>query len=144
MCGEDADFDVADLRKHARYEGGYFDQHATIRAFWQVLADLEPKEKKAFLKFVTSCSKPPVGGFQHLTPPLTIRFVTEEVSAEENQSVHIRQVFGSMFGIGKDKTRLPTSSTCFNLLKLPAYKKKSTLKEKLRYAINSGTGFELS
>ncbi|KAL1929562.1 hypothetical protein VTP01DRAFT_1700 [Rhizomucor pusillus] len=40
--------------------------------------------------------------------------------------------------------RLPTSSTCFNLLKLPAYTKKSILKEKLRYAIHSNSGFELS
>jgi len=40
--------------------------------------------------------------------------------------------------------RLPTSSTCFNLLKLPNYQKKSTLREKLRYSINSNTGFELS
>ena len=40
--------------------------------------------------------------------------------------------------------RLPTSSTCFNLLKLPNYQKKGTLKEKLRYAISSNTGFELS
>lgn len=40
--------------------------------------------------------------------------------------------------------RLPTSSTCFNLLKLPNYQHKSTLREKLRYAITSNTGFELS
>ncbi len=40
--------------------------------------------------------------------------------------------------------RLPTSSTCFNLLKLPNYQKKGTLREKLRYAITSNTGFELS
>nr|XP_006818077.1 PREDICTED: ubiquitin-protein ligase E3B-like [Saccoglossus kowalevskii] len=40
--------------------------------------------------------------------------------------------------------RLPTSSTCFNLLKLPNYQKKSTLREKLRYSITSNTGFELS
>ena len=40
--------------------------------------------------------------------------------------------------------RLPTSSTCFNLLKLPNYHKKSTLREKLRYSISSNTGFELS
>jgi hypothetical protein len=40
--------------------------------------------------------------------------------------------------------RLPTSSTCFNLLKLPNYQRRSTLKEKLRYAITSNTGFELS
>ena len=40
--------------------------------------------------------------------------------------------------------RLPTASTCFNLLKLPNYRKKATLREKLRYAISSGAGFELS
>jgi len=40
--------------------------------------------------------------------------------------------------------RLPTSSTCFNLLKLPNYSKKGTLKERLRYAITSNSGFELS
>ena len=41
-------------------------------------------------------------------------------------------------------TRLPTASTCFNLLKLPNYQKKRTLKEKLRLAIQCNTGFELS
>lgn len=40
--------------------------------------------------------------------------------------------------------RLPSSSTCFNLLKLPNYQKKSILRDKLRYAISSNTGFELS
>ena len=40
--------------------------------------------------------------------------------------------------------RLPTSSTCFNLLKLPNYSKKSILRDKLRYAISMNTGFELS
>lgn len=40
--------------------------------------------------------------------------------------------------------RLPTSSTCFNLLKLPNYQRKDTLRDKLRYAISSNTGFELS
>jgi len=42
------------------------------------------------------------------------------------------------------QNRLPTSSTCFNLLKLPNYQKKSTLRDKLRYAVSSNTGFELS
>ena len=40
--------------------------------------------------------------------------------------------------------RLPTSSTCFNLLKLPNYSRKSVLREKLRYAVSMNTGFELS
>ena len=71
----------------------------------------------------------------------------------------------------RSQNRLPTASTCFNLLKLPNYQKKATLKvskwkleycfsysfelskarslispfqEKLRYAITCNTGFELS
>ena len=39
---------------------------------------------------------------------------------------------------------LPTSSTCFNLLKLPNYSKKSVLRDKLRYALHSHSGFEIS
>ena len=40
--------------------------------------------------------------------------------------------------------RLPSASTCMNLLKLPRYKDEATLREKLLYAITSGAGFELS
>ena len=60
----------------------------------------------------------------------------------------VGSVFRGFFSIGRSRRdpvgRLPTSSTCFNLLKLPNYRKKSTLKEKLRYAINANAGFELS
>lgn len=40
--------------------------------------------------------------------------------------------------------RLPTSSTCMNLLKLPEFADEKKLREKLLYAIQSGAGFELS
>ena len=40
--------------------------------------------------------------------------------------------------------RLPTASTCMNLLKLPNFPDKATLKTKLLYAIESDAGFELS
>jgi hypothetical protein len=45
---------------------------------------------------------------------------------------------------GKDVERLPSASTCYNMLKLPNYRRASTLREKLLYAIGSGAGFELS
>lgn len=54
-------------------------------------------------------------------------------------------VFRTLLGIKTGRReRLPTSSTCFNLLKLPDYNKKSLLKEKLIFAITSNAGFELS
>ena len=37
MSGENVDIDFEDLRKHAKYDGGYFDQHPTIRHFWKVM-----------------------------------------------------------------------------------------------------------
>jgi ubiquitin-protein ligase E3 C len=43
-----------------------------------------------------------------------------------------------------DETRLPTSATCINLLKLPPYKDAQTLREKLLQAISSESGFDLS
>ena len=40
--------------------------------------------------------------------------------------------------------RLPTASTCMNLLKLPQYTSPEELKSKLLYAIMSNSGFELT
>jgi len=40
--------------------------------------------------------------------------------------------------------KLPTSSTCMNILKLPDYKDPNKLKLKLLEAIYSGAGFDLS
>jgi ubiquitin-protein ligase E3 C len=45
---------------------------------------------------------------------------------------------------GKDVDRLPSASTCYNMLKLPNYRRATTLKEKLLYAVTSNAGFELS
>lgn len=96
------------------------------------------------LQFVTSCSKPPLLGFAHLEPPFSIRCV--EVGDDEDTGDTIGSVIRGFFTIRKKDplNRLPTSSTCFNLLKLPNYQKKSTLRDKLRYAVSSNTGFELS
>ncbi|CAO3571962.1 unnamed protein product [Mortierella alpina] len=257
MAGEDVDFDVQDLRAHTDYQNGYFDQHPVIRNLWSVLEDFSSEEKRAFLKFVTSCSKPPLGGFKHLHPPFSIRLVmnptttdqnhggsstqaprqfgsgaaraaptfpghgtdqqstatgsssgssgrgfgsrlrsafngdrsdrnnasgaspstssvsttssTSTVSSRSNRSTSspfafttdehgtpaamgvVKSFFGGVLGGGGSggesagkKARLPTSSTCFNLLKLPPFSSKPVLKDKLRYAIMSNTGFELS
>ena len=45
---------------------------------------------------------------------------------------------------GNEPDRLPTASTCMNLLKLPEFNDEETLRQKLLYAIESGAGFELS
>ncbi|KAF1805933.1 hypothetical protein FB192DRAFT_1340530 [Mucor lusitanicus] len=132
LSGEDTDFDVNDLRKHTQYDNGYFDHHPVIRSLWQIVAEFNSTEKRAFLKFVTGCPKPPLGGFDYLQPAFTVRMVSIDSTNMDGTKI-VKSFF--KLNLNNNKSgRLPSSSTCFNLLKLPAYTKKSLLKEKLVYA----------
>ncbi|XP_019615606.1 PREDICTED: LOW QUALITY PROTEIN: ubiquitin-protein ligase E3B-like [Branchiostoma belcheri] len=145
ISGDNTEIDLEDLKKYTQYYGGFHPAHRVVIWLWDILAkDFTNDERKAFLKFVTSCSKPPLLGFAHLEPPFCIRCV--EVADDQDTGDTVGSVLRGFFTIRKRDpvNRLPTSSTCFNLLKLPNYQKKSTLKEKLRYAISMNTGFELS
>lgn len=145
ISGDNVPLDLRDLRKHTQYYGGFHDSHRVVCWLWDILEkDFSEEERRLFLKFVTSCSKSPLLGFAHLEPPFSIRCV--EVGDDEDTGDTIGSVIRGFFTIRKKdpQNRLPTSSTCFNLLKLPNYQKKSTLREKLRYAVTSNTGFELS
>ncbi len=95
---------------------------------------------------MTSSARPPLLGFASLNPQFTIRTVECDEEDGTIYDASLKGFFKTMLNIGtnKETLRLPTSSTCFNLLKLPNYSKKSTLKEKLKYAITSNSGFELS
>ncbi|XP_034947102.1 ubiquitin-protein ligase E3C [Chelonus insularis] len=119
ISGAQIPVDVDDLKQHTNYTGGYAPDHPTIMAFWRVVEGFSNKQKGQLLKFVTSCSRPPLLGFKELDPPFCIHHA------------------GTI-------DRLPTSSTCMNLLKLPEFPDEVTLREKLLYAIQSGAGFELS
>uniref|UniRef100_A0A8B9NY08 Ubiquitin-protein ligase E3B n=1 Tax=Apteryx owenii TaxID=8824 RepID=A0A8B9NY08_APTOW len=145
ISGDNAEIDLEDLKKHTVYYGGFHGSHRVIIWLWDILAnDFSPDERAMFLKFVTSCSRPPLLGFAYLKPPFSIRCV--EVSDDQDTGDTLGSVLRGFFTIRKKEPggRLPTSSTCFNLLKLPNYSKKSILREKLRYAISMNTGFELS
>ncbi|XP_037514077.1 LOW QUALITY PROTEIN: ubiquitin-protein ligase E3B-like [Rhipicephalus sanguineus] len=145
IAGDNTPVDLQDLRRHTKYFGGFHNNHRLVNWLWDILErDFTSEEHHLFLKFVTSCSKPPLLGFAHLEPPFSIRCV--EVSDDQDTGDTIGSVIRGFFTIRKKDpvNRLPTSSTCFNLLKLPNYQRKSTLRDKLRYAITSNTGFELS
>ncbi len=96
--------DVKDLKLYTTY-GGYNSEHPTILSFWKVLESFSEPEKQNFLKFVTSCPRPPLLGFKELKPSFCIR------------------------SGGSDSERLPTASTCINLLKLPEYPNEALLRE---------------
>jgi ubiquitin-protein ligase E3 C len=118
----DGKIDVEDMRSHTRYIGGYSGIDRNVNRFWSVVASLDSKQQASLLRFVTSCERPPPLGFGSLTPPFTIQRV----------------------GILRDGDKLPSSSTCFNTLKLPTYSSEKVLKQRLIYALESGAGFELS
>ncbi|KAK4164563.1 hypothetical protein QBC43DRAFT_317740 [Cladorrhinum sp. PSN259] len=123
--GDDQPIDVEDLRKHTVYGGVYQigddgEEHSTIKLFWQVMHELEDSERRDVLQFVTSTPRAPLLGFSQLYPQFSIR---------DN---------------GQDQERLPSASTCVNLLKLPRYTTAAVLKERLLYAVKSGAGFDLS
>ena len=90
-----------------------------MQMFWQIVEELSEQQKRQLLKFVTSCSRPPLLGFKELHPPFCVMS-------------------------GGKEDRLPSASTCMNILKLPMYPDISTMKNRLLYAISSGAGFELS
>uniref|UniRef100_A0AC35G8I0 HECT-type E3 ubiquitin transferase n=1 Tax=Panagrolaimus sp. PS1159 TaxID=55785 RepID=A0AC35G8I0_9BILA len=145
ISGTTYDIDVGDLRKNTAYYGGFHSKHRVIKWLWEIIEhDFTPDERKLFLKFVTSCSRGPLLGFSTLEPPFSIRCI--EVGDDQDQGDTLGSVVRGFFAIKRNRNpaRLPTSSTCFNLLKLPNYSKKSLLLEKLRYAIHSNAGFELS
>uniref|UniRef100_A0A6M2E0P6 Ubiquitin-protein ligase E3C n=1 Tax=Xenopsylla cheopis TaxID=163159 RepID=A0A6M2E0P6_XENCH len=119
ISGSEVPVDIDDLKRNTSYTGGYNESHPTIQMFWRVIKKFNDAQKKLLLKFVTSCSRPPLLGFKDLEPPFCIQLVG---SAD----------------------RLPTASTCINLLKLPEFSEESVLHDRLLYAIQSGSGFELS
>lgn len=119
ISGADGDIDLADLRRNTVL-GGYHEQDEVLGFFWSSLESFSSTHRKAFLKFATSCPSPPLLGFQQLNPKFGIR------------------------NAGDDTTRLPTASTCVNLLKLPRYITYEQCREKLLYSIEAGAGFDLS
>ena len=74
ISGDNSPVDLRDLRRNTSYYGGFHDSHRVINWLWEILEkDFTDKERSLFLKFVTSCSKPPLLGFENLEPPFSIR-----------------------------------------------------------------------
>lgn len=152
ICGSlTGGLDVGDMQRNCEFGGGFDAEHPTVQWLWRLLGDLEPAQQAAFLKFVTGCSRcapvvrfdrtpgrapgsspharavcrPPLLGFAELRPKLAI-----------NMRGHV--------GNDEDERALPSSSTCFNLLRLPPYRDEQTMRAQVLYAIEAGLTFDLS
>jgi ubiquitin-protein ligase E3 C len=128
--GDDNELDLLDLRRNTDL-GGIYQRgddpadHPTIELFWDVLKEMDDRDRREVLRFATSTPRAPLLGFSNLNPRFSIRDSTNDEGRH-------------------DLNRLPTSSTCVNQLKLPPYTSKALMREKLLYAARSGAGFDLS
>ncbi|CAL4072631.1 unnamed protein product, partial [Meganyctiphanes norvegica] len=144
ISGDNVAVDLKDLRRHTQYYGGFHDKHRVVCWLWDILErDFKEDERALFLKFLHQYEKPHLLARVLLDPLFMIK--VPDIGSEFDCDT-IGSVIRGFFAIRKRDpvNRLPTSSTCFNLLKLPNYQRKATLRDKLRYAICSNTGFELS
>ncbi|OPJ84714.1 probable E3 ubiquitin-protein ligase HERC4 isoform X1 [Patagioenas fasciata] len=110
-------YDWKELEKNTEYKGEYWADHSTIKMFWEVFHELSLEKKKQFLLFLTGSDRIPILGMKCL------KLVIQPTGGGEDY--------------------LPVAHTCFNLLDLPKYTDKETLKSKLIQAIDHYEGFSL-
>ncbi|AFZ78922.1 HECT-domain ubiquitin-transferase domain containing protein [Theileria equi strain WA] len=118
ISGSSEDLNIEDMKKNTVYGGGYTNESDTIRWFWEIMTEFNPKMRSSLLLFVTCCKRAPLLGFKQLQPPFCIHKEP-------------------------DSKRLPTASTCLNLLKLPEYSSKDILRSKISDAMSMTKGFGL-
>jgi len=122
ISGKEGRLDVDDLERHTVYSGGYSPDDSVIANFWRAVREMTPEQQAQLLRFVTSTPRAPLLGFRYLNPAFCIHRGDAE---------------------GGDN-RLPSASTCMNMLKLPSYSTPEKLREKLLASITSNAGFDLS
>ncbi|KAJ1947984.1 putative E3 ubiquitin-protein ligase, partial [Linderina macrospora] len=116
--GSDTDWDPKILQKITEY-AGFGDYEKMLTGwFWEILNDMAPKERRAFLAFVTGTDRLPMlaAGSQ-----LKLKLVL----------------------LGDDFRRLPVAHTCFNQLGIWCYRSKDEFRDKLAMALTESEGFGL-
>ncbi|XP_037327022.1 probable E3 ubiquitin-protein ligase HERC3 [Pungitius pungitius] len=106
-----------EMEKNAVYKGEYTATHPTVRLFWEVFHEFPLEKKKQFLLFLTGSDRIPIHGMESL------RIAIQSTTAEEHY--------------------LPVAHTCYNLLDLPRYQTKETLRRRLTRAVEQYEGFSL-
>ena len=96
---------------------GYTNSDTIVIWLYDLIRGWDNQKLCKFMQFVTGRDRPPVLGCGSLNPKIGILKI--------------------------DTLGLPTSATCMNLLRMPDYKNKEMLREKLEYAIMETKGFGL-
>ncbi|XP_036373044.1 probable E3 ubiquitin-protein ligase HERC3 isoform X1 [Megalops cyprinoides] len=106
-----------EMEKNAIYKGEFSASHPTVKMFWEVFHEFPLEKKKQFLLFLTGSDRIPIHGMASL------RIVIQSTAAEEHY--------------------LPVAHTCYNLLDMPRYQTKDTLRKRLTQAVEQYEGFSL-
>jgi hypothetical protein len=110
------DIDVALLKRHTRYEGGYSAGHPVIRRFWRVLAALPPDDRAGYIRFCWGRSRLPGEG-----APWSSQHTVNRLAGGSDAS-------------------LPLAHTCFFSVDLPPYSSTERMAWGLRTAITWSLG----
>eukprot|EP00128_Syssomonas_multiformis_P016983 Colp12_sorted_trinity150504_noHs@20675 len=118
--------DYDDWEGHTVYSGTLTAESETVRWFWHIVRGLPTEDCVKILQFVTGSSRVPVGGFAALPGANGVQLFT-------------------IAGLGSgQRERLPTASTCFNLLKVPEYDSEETLRNRLMTAVEGTRSFDFA
>ena len=132
LMGGTAKIDVDEWRANTIYEGGYDADSPQVRWLWRLVGKFTPEERTLLLKFVTGSSRMPAGGFAQLQGMNGVRlFEVMRVAAGWTEG-------GGGGGGGGGSYALPTASTCFNTLRLPAYPSYDVLEQQVTTALRHG------
>ncbi|XP_016395291.1 probable E3 ubiquitin-protein ligase HERC3 [Sinocyclocheilus rhinocerous] len=106
-----------EMEKNASYKGEFSASHPTVKMFWEVFHEFPLEKKKQFLLFLTGSDRIPIHGMASL------RIVIQSTAAEEHY--------------------LPVAHTCYNMLDMPCYQTRETLRHRLTQAVEQYEGFSL-
>jgi ubiquitin-protein ligase E3 C len=73
ISGACSEISTEDLQSNSRYAAGYHPLDRNIIRLWEVVKEMNEADRALFVKFVTSCERPPSLGFGALNPPFTIQ-----------------------------------------------------------------------
>jgi hypothetical protein len=128
------DVDLADLKAHTVYEGGYTDSSDQVRWLWEMLEQFDQDQLRQFLAHVTGSANTPLGGFKNLREGIEGVHGRFKIDKRTIDRTVLR----------KDKP-LPVVHTCFSKIDLPEYASKEELIEKFAIAMEfGGKGFGLA
>lgn len=113
--GVNSPIDLNDLRQHTNYGGLYDDNHPVIVTFWNVCASicrsststagltddpfkvvnsLDQEQRRALLRFVTSCSRPPLLFVFSLSLSVISRLIMSSCNVGDLKSSYLTFRFG--------------------------------------------------